>query len=239
MSKFRALIVSDYDGTLIDDNKLTTLDETIEMIKDLRRIKVAFMISTGRTYDSIKKEVDKYQIPFDFISCANGNVLFDNNNTPIIVNHIDHPLISFLKSYCAEEIIQETLRDEFGYEVHSIAKAVEDFIHIRDNLPTRQKVTNLLMRNKLVDYCTDGKNKFSIHVFNNTDKCSTIDECSRRILLPSTEIYTIGNGPNDARMIKRYNGYIVGDELNASLSVDNEQHPNASIVLQKIKKRVG
>ena len=239
MSKFRALIVSDYDGTLIDDNKLTTLDETIAIIKELRRINVAFMISTGRTYDSIKQEVDKYHIPFDFISCANWNLLFDNNSTPIIVNHIAHHVISFLRNSCDEEIIQETLRDEFGCEVHAIDGAVEDFIHIRDNLPTRQKVTNLLMRNKLVDYCTDGKNKFRIHVFNSTDKCSTIDECSRRILLPNTEIYTIGNGPNDARMIKRYNGYIVGDELNASLSVDNEQHQNISIVLQKIKKRVG
>ena len=65
------LLVSDYDGTieieeLFKDSYIPK--GTISNIHDFRSAGNKFMIATARPYASIIKEVDRYGIPYDFIS---------------------------------------------------------------------------------------------------------------------------------------------------------------------------
>src|SRR5574344_1034320 len=88
------LLVSDYDGTLKPDIKNLYLN--IEAIKRFKEKGNTFMISTGRSFVSIKKEITKYNIPYDFLSCNDGAILFDNNDNILYKNIIEKELLILL-----------------------------------------------------------------------------------------------------------------------------------------------
>ena len=76
------LLVSDYDGTievspLFKDSYIPK--GTISNIRHFIDSGNKFMIATARPYDSIIKEVDSYNIPYDFISTLNGCIIHDKN----------------------------------------------------------------------------------------------------------------------------------------------------------------
>lgn len=91
---FMKLLVSDYDGTL----KLH-LNLNIPALKKFMEKGNTFMISTGRNYESIKSEIDRYQIPFDYVSCNDGAVLLDKEGKIIyskLMNEDDVDILTLL-----------------------------------------------------------------------------------------------------------------------------------------------
>ena len=104
------LLVSDYDGTieieeLFKDPYIP--NGTISNIHDFRSAGNKFMIATARPYDSIMDEVDRYGIPYDFLSTLNGCVIHDNNGN--IINSMDMPdldIDEFYKLYsCIDNVL--------------------------------------------------------------------------------------------------------------------------------------
>lgn len=72
------MVVSDYDGTLFNGKQ--SLIDNIEAIDSFRKNCNLFVIATERSFPSIKKEINFYNIPYDYLICNNGSVIFDNNN---------------------------------------------------------------------------------------------------------------------------------------------------------------
>ena len=66
------LLVSDFDGTFDSRNSKSAIDKNIEAIKRFRDQGNIFAIATGRHYESIRKKIEKYQIPYDYLVCADG-----------------------------------------------------------------------------------------------------------------------------------------------------------------------
>lgn len=166
------------------------------------------MISTGRLYKSILQEILDNDIPFNYISCANGNLLFDEKYQVIFKTYVDSKIIKQLNPFY-EQILEIEPLDEFG--VLAPNAPIEYLIHINHDLNIRRQIVNMLLSSKSFDYCTDGNNKFDIHIFNLSSKLKTIEIVKNTLHLKDDEIYTIGDGPNDLDMLNRYNGYIVGN----------------------------
>ena len=231
------LVVSDYDGTLKPKNESTFIDNIDSLIKLRNSSNV--MISTGRVYSSIKDEILKHDIPYDFLSCANGNTLFDNKDN-IISN-------SFVESYVLNEIKEmnkyileiETL-DAYGKKTD---KPCEYLIHLIEDLKIRRKLVDKLLGLPGFDYCTDGGSKFMIHVFKSVNKIKTIEIVKKLLDIHDSDIITLGDGPNDIEMIKYYNGVVIGDnldcynELNSNLKYDSfSSFSNDIRRLSKVRK---
>src|SRR5574344_513211 len=91
------LLVSDYDGTLNPD--CTHLEELRLNIKAIRNLKESghkFMLSTGRNFSSIKEEIKKHNIPYDYLSCNDGAALFNENDELIMASYIDGHVLNDL-----------------------------------------------------------------------------------------------------------------------------------------------
>ncbi len=102
----RKMLVSDYDGTLKSD--LKNLIINIEAVKEFRKQGNLFTISTGRSYDSIKSECDRYGIKYDFLNCCDGSVLFDGQDNLLFANKFSRPdLIALAVTLSHEESIKE------------------------------------------------------------------------------------------------------------------------------------
>ena len=203
-----SLIVLDYDGTLKKNENVEELDKNLTILRSFLTDNINIMISTGRLYRSIRLEVDQFEIPFNYMSCANGNVLFDEKFQIIFKTNIDSKIINDLKPYYNKILGIEPL-DEYG--VITPNNPTEYLIHLVEEQEVRRQIVKLLLSSPDVDYCTDGSNKYTIHIFALSNKIKTIEIVKEKLKLSESEIYTIGDGTNDIDMIKKYNGLIVGN----------------------------
>ena len=87
----KKLLVSDYDGTFYSD--LRNLKINIKAIEKFRKAGNLFAISTGRAYDSIKKECKKHNIPYDYLFCNDGAVLFNKDDGLIYAKEFPRELL--------------------------------------------------------------------------------------------------------------------------------------------------
>lgn len=71
------ILATDFDGTLFRDGTVTEKDR--DAIMRFRRVGNRFGIVTGRHLPSILEEIDRWQVPFDFIICCTGGVLLDRH----------------------------------------------------------------------------------------------------------------------------------------------------------------
>ena len=164
-----ALIVSDYDGTIKINNNVNI---NINLIKSLLDDNIKFMISTGRVYKSIKEEINNNNILFSYVSCANGNILFNNKFELEYNTFVNQNIIKKLKPFYKYILDIEKL-DSFGNKTEN--NNTEYFVHLVNELKVRRKLIELLLSLSDYDYCTDGNNKFDIHIFNHTNKIKTIE----------------------------------------------------------------
>ena len=204
------LIVSDYDGTLKKDEHIESIKPNVDLLKRISNNEVIFMLSTGRLYRSIKSEIEKFDIPFQYLSCANGNILFDKDFQVIFKTYINSEIINDLKPFY-RKILSINALDEYGTLVSN--NPTEYLVHLVEEPETRRKVVNMLLDSPTVDYCTDGSNKYTIHIFSMSSKITTIEIAKKMLNISKEAIYTIGDGPNDLEMIKKYNGFIIGNAV--------------------------
>ena len=88
------LLVTDYDGTMYYEKQdLKTLRENIEALKQFKKQNMV-VIATGRPFTSIKKEIDTYDIPYNYIISSNGACLFDQNDSPIYTQTIKQEIMN-------------------------------------------------------------------------------------------------------------------------------------------------
>lgn len=71
------ILATDFDGTLFRDRTIT--EEDCNAIVRFRRAGNLFGIVTGRHLPSILEEIDRWQVPFDFMICCTGGILLDRN----------------------------------------------------------------------------------------------------------------------------------------------------------------
>ena len=85
------LAVSDYDGTLKTDNAVSS--ENIAAVTAWRKAGNLFGIATGRDFSLIMHEIDIWKIPFDFLICVNGAILYDDKVECLKIKNIPDMLI--------------------------------------------------------------------------------------------------------------------------------------------------
>ena len=71
------LFVTDYDGTLYTEE--SSMKKNISALKKLQKNEFLVIISTGRSYISIKNQIETYNIPYDYVTCADGSITYDKS----------------------------------------------------------------------------------------------------------------------------------------------------------------
>lgn len=70
-------LATDFDGTLFRDYKITDTD--LQAIVEFRAAGHKFGIVTGRYLPTILWEIERWQIPFDFLVCCTGSMVLDGD----------------------------------------------------------------------------------------------------------------------------------------------------------------
>lgn len=198
------LLVSDYDGTFNEDNKLSKINKNIDAVKRFMDSGNIFAFATGRNYDSIKKEITKYHIPYNYLICSNGSIVFDHKDrvlfqSTILVDTVKKTLrylnkLGFVKSL--------ELRDAYGRSTSDYNNVCE----IVCTLKFKNSLDARMVREEIAFL-----NSFSfmnVVIFKEElDKKDGIYVVSGIEGIRKEDIYTIGDASNDKGMLREFNGF--------------------------------
>lgn len=208
MSKI--MLVSDYDGTL-NPKDSNTIHLNIEAIKKFRDAGNLFVLSTGRNFSSIKKEVKKFDIPYDYLTCSNGMATFDQNDELITAFNISDKnvfnLYQFLEKY--GQIKNIYFKDIYGNIYTSLTE--ENKILIAEVILLAylgdQSKLQFFLKNTIGNDCHLFKILNNYYIKQKNDKAKAIFSLNDYLNNDNYDIITIGNGFNDKTMLTEYNGY--------------------------------
>ncbi len=198
------LLVSDYDGTFNEDNKLSKINKNIDAVKRFMDSGNIFAFATGRNYDSIKKEITKYHIPYNYLICSNGSIVFDNKDRVLFQNTILVDTVKKTLRYLNKLGFVKSLelRDAYGRSTSDYNNVCEIVctLKFKNSLDARMVREEIAFLNSfsfmnVIMFKEELDKKDGIYVV------SGIEEIGKE------DIYTIGDASNDRGMLEEFNGF--------------------------------
>ncbi len=201
----KKMIVSDYDETLYQTKE--QMKNNIEAIKDFQKQGNIFVLSTARPYKSIKQEIDKYNIPLDYLCCTDGGEVFKNDRY-LTSTSIDKKAISKIRKIITlEPVISYSKKNNHILEMYYI---IDDTF---DEKVVFSKIEEILKDYDNLKVCYEyiGLDKTII-----VKRCDVSKGTSAALIaaiekIDSDKVFTIGDGINDIPMIKDFNGFAIRD----------------------------
>lgn len=199
-------IVSDFDGTLFDDN----FDNNVLLIKKIVKNGNIFVLATGRTFKSIKNAIKDHNIFYKYLICSDGTCIYDSNDNLIYEKTMSYDLMFKILSKIFE--IDDSVQIKYDNNI-DICDSDEKVgrILVNTDVVTKEKLKEELNKlNEVYAYLsTNWLNVSSI----NSDKTVAIKYIENMLNLNKNNIYVIGNDVNDYAMIDYYNGYLINKDV--------------------------
>lgn len=237
-----SMIVSDFDGTYstsLEDIKINS-----KMLKNYISHGNYFVLSSGRSFTSLKGQVDTYNIPYSFLASCDGNYLFDKNDNVIMRNTIDEKIVSKI-----ENLKKIRIYDKIDYAYDKIYS--EYYIPYEKlgtiSIKVRDRFLNDEFLNEFNRLKEENKDyTFVVYTYHNTsfymirplgvNKTTPIKFLERKLKLDGNDIYTIGDNTNDLDMIRDYNGFIIGNNKEV-MSYALKKYDAVHSLISDVKKK--
>lgn len=225
------IAITDFDGTLYRDHIVSPEDRAA--IDDWRRTGDLFGIATGRDCSMTVHEIRKWRIPFDFLVCNNGAIIYDRKLAILASRELSSSVTqSLLRHSAAEASIH------WQFCIDGVVKLYRNsdrswfpglgvpYVDIdKEEALTATRVQQISFAYDSGTEC-DGwvaqlaeemKREITLHrnaafvdvTGPNIDKATGIADLVSIMQWKPTDIYVIGDAENDLQMIRTYNGFTV------------------------------
>lgn len=236
------MIVSDYDNTIKRFYGIPNTIQKIDLILDLRYIKKfieegnLFNISSKRTITSIREEIEKYKVPYSYITANGGLVTFDKNDKLIYAEYLEKEMLIAIEELSKKTNLLENLtmydvngnkQKELKDELISVGLTVRN---VRDTIAFFKSLNIDLGKYHL------SHKRFGFSISNVVNKKIGIDLLLEKMDNKPEEIITVGDSFHDIEMIYEYNGWCIKDsELDLYNSGSINRIPNIRTLIKKVK----
>ncbi len=226
------ILASDFDGTLfVSDDKV--FKNNIKMINEFRSKNNLFIIITGRGIESIKKEIIKNDIKYDYLICENGAMIFDDKDNILDSTYLDKKDVLEIIKIIEEENLKYIFDTGINYlnnmdiDLSKLACIYIDKTSTKDFIKTKNKV----------DENTNTYNYISpnwINIVNKkVNKLVSLKKLLK-IINQEDNIYTIGDAINDIDMIKEFSGAIMKVHESVLYNLSNKQYSTVSDYIKEL-----
>lgn len=197
------LLASDYDGTLYTDRANLRLN--MKAINKFMNNGNKFAIVTGRSFESIKKEIEYYNIKYDYLACNNGLIIFDNKD-----NIINSSILSLENLNLIYDNIMNFsgVKDVQLYSFFSLTYSFRDVLEVYakfKNINAAKECKKYIESNLSNISCYNKFNK--LFICNNITKADAVSFIQHLHNIDKNNIYAVGDNTNDLEMLEKYNGY--------------------------------
>jgi len=196
------LLATDYDGTFKSDLKNLYLN--INAVDKFMNNGNKFALITGRSFVSIKEEIKRYKINYDYLSCNNGLIVFDNKD-----NIISSTILPIEDIIYINDLIQDiNIKKLELYNFYDSTTYIENILEIYI------KFKSIYGADKFKKYiesifpnikCYKDFNK--LFIGNNITKADAVSIIQKIENIDYKDVYTVGDNSNDIEMLEKFNGY--------------------------------
>lgn len=222
MGKDIKLVCIDIDGTLIDNNHKVS-QNTIEIIKHLKKRDVEISLVTGRAYAGAKKIIDQIELDLPIICHNGGKVVLEGGKTirnkKFPISHVKEALEhgeknGFYMKVFIDDTFYTTLDNELTKRsainhnmkykiINSFIKDVEDEINLFIMFCNREVSEEDLIKFKSIDVEVTTSMPRVIELLpKGVSKAWGLEELKDYLNIDRKEILAIGNGFNDLSMLE-------------------------------------
>ena len=210
------LLVSDFDGTYYVDD-INILKNNLK-IQEFRSNNNLFMLSSGRSFNSLKSMCVKYNIEYDYLSCCDGSILYDKFDNIIVKYDLNKEIIDeFLKLKELAKIkkIQYSYPDDYYSDIKDESLigcniVIENQEINKEFLDKLNELEKKYLEYDFLIYKHDDVTFFCLKN-KGINKSTTIKYLKESLSILDDNIYTFGDNENDYYMLKYFNGYYIGN----------------------------
>lgn len=232
----KKVLVVDYDRTLFINN-----DDVLNNINSINKFREngnIFIIATGRTYNSLKKEIDKYNIEYDYLILNHGSLVIKKDKSTLFHYKIDRNILFDITNYLSKYKPKSVMYSYYTEDTSNINNPDISKITIgfQKDIETFKKVMMDVIKkynNKLNIYFTQN---FEIEIISKeTNKSKAIDLLMKKVNFKKENIYTIGDSYTDIEMINDYNGSCMEKSIDILKNNKNiKKYSSVSVLIKDI-----
>lgn len=232
----KKVLVVDYDRTLFINN--SDMLNNINSINKFRENGNIFIIATGRTYNSLKREIDKYNIEYDYLILNHGSLVIKKDKSTLFHYKIDRNILFDITNYLSKYKPKSVMYSYYTEDTSNINNPDISKITIgfQKDIETFKKVMMDVVKkynNKLNIYFTQN---FEIEIISKeTNKSKAIDLLMKKVNFKKENIYTIGDSYTDIEMINDYNGSCMEKSIDILKNNKNiKKYSSVSVLIKDI-----
>lgn len=232
----KKVLVVDYDRTLFINN--SDMLNNINSINKFRENGNIFIIATGRTYNSLKKEIDKYNIEYDYLILNHGSFVIKKDKSTLFHYKIDKNILFDITNYLSKYKPKSVMYSYYTEDTNDINNPDISKITIvfQKDIETFKKVMMDIVKkynNKLNIYFTQN---YEIEIISKeTNKSRAIDLLMKKANFKKENIYTIGDSYTDIDMINDYNGSCMEKSIDILKNNKNiKKYSSVSVLIKDI-----
>lgn len=232
----KKVLVVDYDRTLFINN--SDMLNNINSINKFRENGNIFIIATGRTYNSLKKEIDKYNIEYDYLILNHGSLVIKKDKSTLFHYKIDKNILFDITNYLSKYKPRSVMYSYYTEDTNDINNPDISKITIgfQKDIETFKKVMMDVVKkynNKLNIYFTQN---YEIEIISKeTNKSRAIDLLMKKANFKKENIYTIGDSYTDIDMINDYNGSCMEKSIDILKNNKNiKKYSSVSVLIKDI-----
>lgn len=223
------ILASDYDGTLRIKDEVKQVDK--QAIQTWRKQGHVFGIVTGRSMESIRKEIAVEGIEVDFIIGNNGGVVYDANFQELKSYYMDFEagkdMIAYLKrSHCISyvvndgyhraKVVVDSAREDIKYPQQLNAYKEADMLANGKIAQLVASLDNDEDAHTIASYINTHFQQYAVAYRNincvdiapaNISKATGLQFLQDAWKLEADSIYTIGDSYNDIPMLTAFHGF--------------------------------
>lgn len=231
---YNKVLVSDYDDTFYLNDK--DIENNKKAVEEFRKQKNIFVIATGRSYYDFKNKVNLYDIKYDYVIINHGATILDKNDNILANFSIDNEVIENIKNdlkldksvkyFCCSK-----LESRVNFDHKNLTK-----INVNYNLKEDAIVVNDMLNSKYFKYINSYQiNDKTIEIISSkTDKSIAINTLLNKLGIPKENVYTIGNGSSDIKMIEDFNGYAIINSKDELKKVAKKEYNSVSDLIKEM-----
>ena len=244
------VLASDYDGTLRTEEIVDVND--VHAIQKFREKGNLFGLVTGRSMESIQKEIANNKIEFDFIVGNNGGVIYDKDFNRLECVYMDFnkalDIISYIKTLdCVSYVINDGFhrfkfsvdKNQIDHKYGNLKDTTEKEEEILDRGKIAQLVISLndqMLADEISHYINTNFKGFAVAYVNincvdivpvGVSKAEGLYFIEQHLGLEHDDIYAIGDSFNDIPMLEEFHGCAVAHAR--SEIIDSAEHVFLSI----------
>lgn len=232
----KKVLVVDYDRTLFINN--SDMLNNINSINKFRENGNIFIIATGRTYNSLKKEIDKYDIEYDYLILNHGSLVIKKDKSTLFHYKIDKNILFDISNYLSKYKPKSVMYSYYTEDTNDINNPDISKITIgfQKDIETFKKIMMDVVKkynNKLNIYFTQN---YEIEIISKeTNKSRAIDLLMKKANFKKENIYTIGDSYTDIDMINDYNGSCMEKSIDILKNNKNiKKYSSVSVLIKDI-----